>query len=111
MGTGPWPQPPTEAEQLQALMAAANGESCTSSLSSTFSHQYIFCPNLFIYFPKPWRGCAWAACLFGLLLEGNEPDWLIDSLCVQIDFSMWRLSRGRLGSYPGSGHSSPQFFK
>lgn len=27
MGTGPWPQPPTEAEQLQALMAAANGES------------------------------------------------------------------------------------
>lgn len=31
MGTGPWPQPPTEAEQLQALMAAANGESYTSS--------------------------------------------------------------------------------
>lgn len=29
MGTGPWPQPPTEAEQLQALMAAANGESYT----------------------------------------------------------------------------------
>lgn len=29
MGTGPWPQPPTEAEQLQALMAAANGESDT----------------------------------------------------------------------------------
>lgn len=26
-GTGPWPNPPTEAEQLQALMAAANGES------------------------------------------------------------------------------------
>uniref|UniRef100_A0A3P9L1D7 Protocadherin 1 gamma 32 n=1 Tax=Oryzias latipes TaxID=8090 RepID=A0A3P9L1D7_ORYLA len=26
MGTGPWPQPPTEAEQLQALMAAANDE-------------------------------------------------------------------------------------
>lgn len=25
MGTGPWPNPPTEAEQLQALMAAANG--------------------------------------------------------------------------------------
>ncbi|XP_063046156.1 protocadherin gamma-A11-like isoform X7 [Engraulis encrasicolus] len=24
VGTGPWPQPPTEAEQLQALMAAAN---------------------------------------------------------------------------------------
>ncbi|XP_077103421.1 protocadherin gamma-A11-like isoform X35 [Siphateles boraxobius] len=24
MGTGPWPNPPTEAEQLQALMAAAN---------------------------------------------------------------------------------------
>lgn len=26
VGTGPWPNPPTEAEQLQALMAAANGE-------------------------------------------------------------------------------------
>lgn len=26
-GTGPWPNPPTEAEQLQALIAAANGES------------------------------------------------------------------------------------
>lgn len=24
VGTGPWPNPPTEAEQLQALMAAAN---------------------------------------------------------------------------------------
>ncbi|XP_016142565.1 protocadherin gamma-B4-like [Sinocyclocheilus grahami] len=24
MGTGPWPNPPTEAEQLQVLMAAAN---------------------------------------------------------------------------------------
>lgn len=33
MGTGPWPQPPTEAEQLQALMAAANGESDTPSYS------------------------------------------------------------------------------
>lgn len=36
MGTGPWPQPPTEAEQLQALMAAANGESYTSSSSSFY---------------------------------------------------------------------------
>ncbi|XP_076148289.1 protocadherin gamma-A2-like isoform X8 [Alosa pseudoharengus] len=31
VGTGPWPNPPTEAEQLQALMAAANGASHTSS--------------------------------------------------------------------------------
>lgn len=36
MGTGPWPQPPTEAEQLQALMAAANGESYTLLSLSSF---------------------------------------------------------------------------
>lgn len=33
MGTGPWPQPPTEAEQLQALMATANGERRAVSFS------------------------------------------------------------------------------
>lgn len=33
MGTGPWPQPPTEAEQLQALMATANGERRAFSFS------------------------------------------------------------------------------
>lgn len=45
MGTGPWPQPPTEAEQLQALMAAANGE------SFTFSFSLLLCPfsGLFTY--------------------------------------------------------------
>ncbi|XP_077387682.1 protocadherin gamma-A10-like isoform X12 [Festucalex cinctus] len=32
MGTGPWPQPPTEAEQLQALMAAANVSEATGTL-------------------------------------------------------------------------------
>jgi len=32
MGTGPWPNPPTEAEQLQALMAAANGDNLFLSL-------------------------------------------------------------------------------
>ncbi|XP_029959612.1 protocadherin gamma-C5-like isoform X2 [Salarias fasciatus] len=32
MGTGPWPQPPTEAEQLQALMAAANVSEVTATL-------------------------------------------------------------------------------
>lgn len=32
MGTGPWPNPPTEAEQLQALMAAANGENLSLAL-------------------------------------------------------------------------------
>ncbi|XP_061755822.1 protocadherin gamma-A11-like isoform X19 [Nerophis ophidion] len=32
MGTGPWPQPPTEAEQLQALMAAANVGEATGTL-------------------------------------------------------------------------------
>uniref|UniRef100_A0A3P8V2C4 Protocadherin gamma-C3 n=1 Tax=Cynoglossus semilaevis TaxID=244447 RepID=A0A3P8V2C4_CYNSE len=30
--TGPWPQPPTEAEQLQALMAAANVSEATATL-------------------------------------------------------------------------------
>nr|ABL75903.1 protocadherin 2G28 [Takifugu rubripes] len=32
MGTGPWPQPPTEAEQLQALMATANVNEATANL-------------------------------------------------------------------------------
>ncbi|XP_060742402.1 protocadherin gamma-C5-like isoform X3 [Tachysurus vachellii] len=32
MGTGPWPNPPTEAEQLQALMAAANVSEATNTL-------------------------------------------------------------------------------
>ncbi|XP_031654390.1 protocadherin gamma-A3 isoform X15 [Oncorhynchus kisutch] len=32
MGTGPWPNPPTEAEQLQALMAAANVSEATATL-------------------------------------------------------------------------------
>lgn len=45
MGTGPWPQPPTEAEQLQALMAAANGESYTSSSFSSLS--------IILFFSKP----------------------------------------------------------
>lgn len=50
MGTGPWPQPPTEAEQLQALMAAANGESCTSSFSSSFSiSSFCFQINLLLF--------------------------------------------------------------
>nr|XP_057919331.1 protocadherin gamma-A11-like isoform X37 [Doryrhamphus excisus] len=48
MGTGPWPQPPTEAEQLQALMAAANavGEATgtlgpgTMGLSTRYSPQF-----------------------------------------------------------------------
>ncbi|XP_069387737.1 protocadherin gamma-A11-like isoform X30 [Paralichthys olivaceus] len=48
MGTGPWPQPPTEAEQLQALMAAANEVSeatatlgpGTMGLSTRYSPQF-----------------------------------------------------------------------
>ncbi|TNN54771.1 Protocadherin gamma-C5 [Liparis tanakae] len=47
MGTGPWPQPPTEAEQLQALMAAANageGQATlgpgTMGLSTRYSPQF-----------------------------------------------------------------------
>ncbi|KAJ3587660.1 hypothetical protein NHX12_011257 [Muraenolepis orangiensis] len=48
MGTGPWPQPPTEAEQLQALMAAANVSEATGGtlgpgtmgLSTRYSPQF-----------------------------------------------------------------------
>ncbi|XP_053369953.1 protocadherin gamma-A2-like isoform X20 [Clarias gariepinus] len=48
MGTGPWPNPPTEAEQLQALMAAANEVSeatntlgpGTMGLSTRYSPQF-----------------------------------------------------------------------
>ncbi|XP_055080785.1 protocadherin gamma-A11-like isoform X4 [Periophthalmus magnuspinnatus] len=48
MGTGPWPQPPTEAEQLQALMAAANAVNeatatlgpGTMGLSTRYSPQF-----------------------------------------------------------------------
>lgn len=105
MGTGPWPQPPTEAEQLQALMAAANGESCTSSsfllhhLLLLLLHQFIFWPNLLAPHTAGGGGVRGHVVCLGLLLEGNKPDWLIDSPCVHIDFflfSVWRLSRGRL---------------
>ncbi|XP_051774623.1 protocadherin gamma-B5-like isoform X44 [Ctenopharyngodon idella] len=48
VGTGPWPNPPTEAEQLQALMAAANEVSeatntlapGTMGLSTRYSPQF-----------------------------------------------------------------------
>ncbi|XP_039531922.1 protocadherin beta-16-like isoform X19 [Pimephales promelas] len=40
-GTGPWPNPPTEAEQLQALMAAANEASeATATLGPRYNLQY-----------------------------------------------------------------------
>ncbi|XP_016089367.1 protocadherin gamma-C5-like isoform X9 [Sinocyclocheilus grahami] len=40
-GTGPWPNPPTEAEQLQALMAAANEASeATATLGPRYNPQY-----------------------------------------------------------------------
>ncbi|XP_043106925.1 protocadherin gamma-C5-like isoform X5 [Puntigrus tetrazona] len=40
-GTGPWPNPPTEAEQLQALMAAANVASeATATLGPRYNPQY-----------------------------------------------------------------------
>uniref|UniRef100_A0A3Q0R8Q9 Protocadherin 1 gamma 32 n=1 Tax=Amphilophus citrinellus TaxID=61819 RepID=A0A3Q0R8Q9_AMPCI len=41
MGTGPWPQPPTEAEQLQALMAAANVSEATATLGPQFTLQHV----------------------------------------------------------------------
>ncbi|XP_073730283.1 protocadherin gamma-A3-like isoform X25 [Misgurnus anguillicaudatus] len=39
-GTGPWPNPPTEAEQLQALMAAANASEATATLGPRYNPQY-----------------------------------------------------------------------
>ncbi|KAI1902539.1 hypothetical protein AGOR_G00016920 [Albula goreensis] len=40
-GTGPWPNPPTEAEQLQALMAAANEVSeATNTLGQRYNPQF-----------------------------------------------------------------------
>ncbi|KAM9498240.1 protocadherin gamma-A12-like isoform 16-T16 [Salvelinus alpinus] len=41
VGTGPWPNPPTEAEQLQALMAAANEVSeATATLGPRYNAQF-----------------------------------------------------------------------
>ncbi|XP_048088332.1 protocadherin beta-16-like isoform X22 [Alosa alosa] len=41
-GTGPWPQPPTEAEQLQALMAGANAvNEATATLGPRYNAQYV----------------------------------------------------------------------
>ncbi|XP_045548342.1 protocadherin gamma-A12 isoform X21 [Salmo salar] len=40
-GTGPWPNPPTEAEQIQALMAAANEVSeATATLGPRYNAQF-----------------------------------------------------------------------
>nr|XP_023869493.1 protocadherin gamma-A8 isoform X12 [Salvelinus alpinus] len=40
-GTGPWPTPPTEAEQIQALMAAANEVSeATATLDPRYNAQF-----------------------------------------------------------------------
>ncbi|KAL2094529.1 hypothetical protein ACEWY4_009248 [Coilia grayii] len=41
-GTGPWPNPPTEAEQLQALMAGANAVSeATATMGPRYNAQYV----------------------------------------------------------------------
>ncbi|XP_062392876.1 protocadherin gamma-C5-like isoform X1 [Sardina pilchardus] len=41
-GTGPWPQPPTEAEQLQALMAGANAvNEATATMGPRYNAQYV----------------------------------------------------------------------
>ncbi|XP_051971363.1 protocadherin gamma-C5-like isoform X3 [Xyrauchen texanus] len=39
-GTGPWPNPPTEAEQIQVLMAAANASEATATLGPRYNPQY-----------------------------------------------------------------------
>ncbi len=65
MGTGPWPQPPTEAEQLQALMAAANGESYTFSSFSSLLSVHLLVHKL--------REGAWAAVVYsGSCVVGGQ---------------------------------------
>ncbi|KAK3521636.1 hypothetical protein QTP70_014715 [Hemibagrus guttatus] len=52
MGTGPWPNPPTEAEQLQALMAAANEVSeATATLGPRYNAQYVADYRQNVYIP------------------------------------------------------------
>lgn len=60
MGTGPWPQPPTEAEQLQALMATANGERRAVSFSVLLPH-CVLSRRLYSS-ALPLRGRALAGC-------------------------------------------------
>ncbi|XP_067288971.1 protocadherin gamma-A6-like isoform X7 [Pseudorasbora parva] len=51
-GTGPWPNPPTEAEQLQALMAAANEVSeATATLGPRYNPQYAQDYRQNVYIP------------------------------------------------------------
>lgn len=57
MGTGPWPQPPTEAEQLQALMATANGESWAVSFLFPRHHDLSDCvPQRSLCVGGRWQG-------------------------------------------------------
>ncbi|XP_058268056.1 protocadherin beta-16-like isoform X45 [Hemibagrus wyckioides] len=52
VGTGPWPNPPTEAEQLQALMAAANEVSeATATLGPRYNAQYVADYRQNVYIP------------------------------------------------------------
>lgn len=66
MGTGPWPQPPTEAEQLQALMAAANGESYTSLSLSSFPTLHLLICNMSSSSSSQIQ-CMSDSCLFSFL--------------------------------------------
>lgn len=87
MGTGPWPQPPTEAEQLQALMAAANGESNTSPSFLLFPPSSLLSFSLQMYLSLCASGCVGrgVVCSF----QGNQPDSPIDkALSVHIDVSI-----------------------
>lgn len=106
MGTGPWPQPPTEAEQLQALMAAANGESCTSSsflLLLVLLHPFIFWPNLLlvplllVVVACVGMLSVWVYCWRATSQTGSLTRPAYKSIFF---FSSWRLTRGCL---PRSG--------
>lgn len=81
MGTGPWPQPPTEAEQLQALMATANGESCAVSFS--FLPHRVLRMTVFLSGASAWAGVAgrWRGFTLRFLLEGISPGSLTGRLC------------------------------
>lgn len=116
MGTGPWPQPPTEAEQLQALMAAANGESCTSSsfllLLSLTLHPFIFWPNLLVPCTLLVVVCVgrlsvWVCCWRATSQTGS----LTRPASISIFFPVWRLSRGRLPQSRITGHDTLQLWE
>lgn len=92
MGTGPWPQPPTEAEQLQALMATANGESFNLLFSFLFSF-IMFSPDDCIPQRSLCVGGCWRDFTLRFLLEGISPGSLTGRLCPHQCFHVHSVLR------------------